>query len=606
MYKTQNPFIVGHVIEVDGLKVVIRMKSNSNNLTYYYDGKHYRGVNIGEYVGIIRGPYTIVGKVTREFLKDSMGSIESQEYTLNRFVRNVELSIIGCFINDSFYLGMKSFPMIYNEVVLLEDDQISRIMFGNKKAQNSILVGETVQERLPVNLDWSTLFNTHIGIFGNTGSGKSNTLAKLYTELFDTISIEKVTASSFLVIDFNGEYISDGILSNHKNVYWLNTSSKTEGDKYPISSKIFWNTEVLSILFSATEQTQKPFLSSAINFYLDNGTKEKLSIEDLINFITMGFRNVFIANSNKEALNLLKHVYRKIKLEPKNIPWYDLQWHSQNSTYYTGKFFIGSCTEEDINQKSEELRKILEDNASLIGNLSEIDQLSIIVNLRLIYGLRYNHNQFDFINPLLNRIESRSKNLNKIISITNNEAKTSGISIISLRNCNQEVKKILPLLVAKQLYDSHKDIVEHSPNHTFHLIIDEAHNILSEKSSREAENWKDYRLEVFEEIIKEGRKFGFFLTLASQRPSDISPTIVSQVHNYFIHRLVNEFDLRLIDNTLNTLDNVSKKMIPALAPGQCIITGTSFPLPLVVQVERLMEGKTPKSDNINLFDIWKK
>ena len=75
------------------------------------------------------------------------------------------------------------------------------------------------------------------------------------------------------------------------------------------------------------------------------------------------------------------------------------------------------------------------------------------------------------------------------------------------------------------------------------LIIDEAHNILSEESQRESEQWKDYRLETFEEIIKEGRKFGVFLTLASQRPVDISPTIISQLHNYFLHRLINEQDI---------------------------------------------------------------
>jgi DNA helicase HerA-like ATPase len=59
------------------------------------------------------------------------------------------------------------------------------------------------------------------------------------------------------------------------------------------------------------------------------------------------------------------------------------------------------------------------------------------------------------------------------------------------------------------------------------IIIDEAHNILSTESFREAESWKDYRLETFEEIIKEGRMFGVFVTIASQRPNDISPVLVS-------------------------------------------------------------------------------
>ena len=88
------------------------------------------------------------------------------------------------------------------------------------------------------------------------------------------------------------------------------------------------------------------------------------------------------------------------------------------------------------------------------------------------------------------------------------------------------------------------------------LIIDEAHNILSLESSRESEAWRDYRLETFEEIVKEGRKFGVFLTLASQRPHDISPTIISQLHNYFLHRLVNNLDVLAIEKAVSYLDRV--------------------------------------------------
>src|SRR5690349_20205583 len=101
------------------------------------------------------------------------------------------------------------------------------------------------------------------------------------------------------------------------------------------------------------------------------------------------------------------------------------------------------------------------------------------------------------------------------------------------------MKKIMPLLIAKHYYEAHRRDVATPPDRTIHLIIDEAHNILSQASVREQESWKDYRLELFEEIIKEGRKFGVFLTISSQRPADISPTVVSQLHNFFIHRLVN-------------------------------------------------------------------
>lgn len=194
----------------------------------------------------------------------------------------------------------------------------------------------------------------------------------------------------------------------------------------------------------------------------------------------------------------------------------------------------------------------------------------------------------------------------RTICLSENPEEWDVLNIISFRNCNSDAKKMLPLLVAKQLYDEQKiNIADDAEiTSTVHLIIDEAHNILSAQSSREEESWKDCRLEVFEEIIKEGRKFGFFITLASQRPYDISPTIISQLHNYFIHRLVNEQDLRMIANAVNSLDSISKSQIPSLAPGQCIITGTSFEMPLLIQVEKLSKERSPSSDNADLVKLW--
>ena len=95
-----------------------------------------------------------------------------------------------------------------------------------------------------------------------------------------------------------------------------------------------------------------------------------------------------------------------------------------------------------------------------------------------------------------------------------------------------------------------------------------------------------------------------FLTLSSQRPADISPTIMSQLHNYFLHRLVNDKDLLLIDSTVSTLDTISKSMIPNLAQGCCIVTGTSFDLPLILQVDQLEPGHQPDSLDVYLRELW--
>ena len=226
----------------------------------------------------------------------------------------------------------------------------------------------------------------------------------------------------------------------------------------------------------------------------------------------------------------------------------------------------------------------------------------------MIHDLSNHTIQYDHLAPLLHRIEARSKDLNKVIIIEPKEHKITdngkNIQIISLKDVNKDIRLLIPLLVAKVTYSHQKSS---NSNHTkiFNLIIDEAHNILSDRSSVESEKWKDYRLDVFEEIIKEGRKFGYYLTIASQRPADISATIVSQIHNYFIHRLVNDNDLKMLQNTLSALDAVTRSTIPNLSPGQAIVTGVSFEQPVVVQVDELDDSKKPKSSNTNLLKIWR-
>ncbi|MFI5240782.1 MAG: ATP-binding protein, partial [Candidatus Saccharimonadia bacterium] len=164
---------------------------------------------------------------------------------------------------------------------------------------------------------------------------------------------------------------------------------------------------------------------------------------------------------------------------------------------------------------------------------------------------------------------------------------------------------VIPLLVCKTNYDEQKNRRDTDKNNSLNIIIDEAHNILSENSNRESESWKDYRLETFEEIIKEGRKFGVFLTIASQRPADISPTIISQLHNYFIHKLMNENDLRSINKAVSYLDKLSFDSISNLSTGCCFIAGQMTQFPLSVKVTLLEENLRPQSETINLDELWR-
>jgi DNA helicase HerA-like ATPase len=155
------------------------------------------------------------------------------------------------------------------------------------------------------------------------------------------------------------------------------------------------------------------------------------------------------------------------------------------------------------------------------------------------------YSNIENLSPLIKRLEKRILDLEKVLTIKDDDSSENkkNLTVVSLRNVNMDIRKMLPMLLVKELYDKKKK--DNNKSHSLHIIVDEAHNILSSNSDRESKEWKDYRLETFEEIIKEGRKFNVFMTIASQRPSDISATIISQLHNYFLHRLINNNDLRL-------------------------------------------------------------
>lgn len=578
---------IGEVVSVKGVSISIRMFEESNKDTLFYTGEKLKGVSIREHLLIQRGFVDIVCIVEGEYLDEKRFE---QDGNKTIYVRNVEVKPIGYFKEGQFYEGVKYLPMIKDVASLISERMIEKIY--NKGGEKKFIFGKLLKEEMSAHLPWEKLFNTHIGIFGNTGSGKSNTLTKIYTTLFSTKIRNIEQKSEFILIDFNGEYTGDQLTpQNQKKTISLNT--KVAKDKFVLVEDEFWDIETLSILFQATPNTQRPFLRRLI----DGRKKFRKDKESLTKYTKSLFKAVFTSTSQKrDCLELLRTIAKLINDTQLKKRLAEVQWHSvQNKFMSNGVYF------DSIGNYEEALEEVV---GEITVKLEPLEELVLRANIQLCYELLSGYVQYDHIQPLLKRIDSYLPSLKKVVTVSARRAKSRILTVISLRKCNQDVKKVIPLLIAKHYYNHHKDEVKNPPNKTLHLIIDEAHNILSEQSSRETESWKDYRLELFEEIIKEGRKYGMFLTISSQRPADISPTIVSQIHNFFIHRLVNDRDLFLIDNTISTLDRFSRSLIPTLPRGACVITDTSFTLPMVVQVDLLSKDQQPDSEDVNLHKLW--
>lgn len=609
--KKELIFRIGIVHSVSGRNVKVEVFKNKNHPYLIYNGEITKNVATGSYIKIKKGLTTIVGKIEGEEINEEnyySRKYNKQEIRIRRFLN---VSLLGHYENGKFYQGIKELPLIDNECYALEENDFTELHNFYNEGELTINLGGLSEDPIHIiKAGINKLFASHIGIFGNTGSGKSNTLTRIYTELFETACSlgEFKHNSRFVFIDFNGEYTRSKVLSGDKKIINLNTRKKLvdikDEDKYVIDAKALEDPEILSVLLHATEKTQKPFLASVLEsvFLADSDNYPKAVFRTLQNIID----RAQISAGVDKILNFLDQI--KKYCDSNSIAKIDVLLHKleKNLTQnIKGSFIWGGKYDYDIWSELENGLTGLQ----FTNDLDQIDDLQLRIYLHYFFRISVGGLNTEHVGPMIHRIDSKFKILKKVINIKPG-LPDENIMVVSLRNVGRiEIKKILPLIICKHLYEAQKkkNDGEDKIKSSLNIIIDEAHNILSEDSQRESDEWKDYRLETFEEIIKEGRKFGTFLTIASQRPYDISQTIISQLHNYFIHRLINNNDLNAVRRAVAYLDDLSFESIPILSVGSCFFAGLATDIPIKINIELLQdEEKRPKSETVNLIEAWSK
>ncbi len=602
---------VGEVSGIEGRKVFVKIDKNKNSSDLLFDGDVIKNVAVGGYIEIKKGFISIIGKVDGERLREDalVDALGANHYRkVNKNDRSLTLSLVGYIgLNGRFIGGIKELPLIGNEAFILTEQKVHRIHDLIKGPSSlRIHIAKTDIEEIPISLPIDGIFNSHIAIFGNTGSGKSNTLAALYQGLFEACAVREdfKKNSRFLVFDFNGEYIKPDCLTNDKKIYNLRTQDEN-GDKLPLSFEDFFDNETLSILVEATDKTQKPFLKRALRSY--KKAKSKSQFAPYLRAIIQNKIKSILKMANKDtAYKLLDYMQEVLSIFINEDQEYELLSDIEfNSTLETFKklnsavYFNGSPDAiEDTN-----IYKVASTiDGAKIEAVQCLVQFYIFLHLQLIDDLLTYKVQNDHIYPVINRFKAKQVSIERTFEIKTEPYFWEDFNcvVINLHDVNLDMKKTIPLLLAKSLYDAHK---KEGNKKSFNMIIDEAHNILSKTSFRETEDWKDYRLETFEEIVKEGRKFGVFLTISSQRPNDISETIISQAHNYFIHQLINDKDLLTIGNAVSYIDKITEEAIPTLPVGTCVFSGIATPMPIKIKIDELPDHKKPDSHTLKFNDI---
>lgn len=605
-------FKVGKVTSVEGRTIKIEVDKTKNSSHLLYNGEVIRNISVNSYVKITKGFIRIIGKVDGEFIVEDKPASD-KDYTNERekIKRILIVRLMGFFSNKGFERGIKELPLINNECFLLDRQEFQEVHKFVKKDDVPLVIGALTHEPgQNIAIGVNELFASHVGIFGNTGSGKSYTLSKIYNQLFTTFQEEeKFQANAkFLLFDFNGEYNGKNSIIPNKKVYNLSTRQTKKKDRLIFREVDLLDKDLFSILANATEKTQKPFISRTLDFYKKVFDADE-PLEYFKNILKKRVKDIYkMADKNKATLLL---DYIKGILPPKYDDFgievdlsEDVDFNNTHSEFMWNGYYLRSRPEHI-------------ESTILYNQVDEYEFESNFISravhflyLQLIYDVFSNRAHNEHIAPAINKLKSFQKEIEEVIDVKNEDEEDdfwdgNFFCVVNLNKTNTQIKKMIPLLVSFKLYAEHKKNNTKAKEKSLNIIVDEAHNILSYASERESETWKDYRLETFEEIIKEGRKFGVFLTIASQRPSDISSTIISQLHNFFLHRLINNNDILAVEKTISYLDKVSFESLPILPTGTCVIAGQCLQVPVMVDISEMNKEFEPDNKTIKLVNNWR-
>ncbi|WP_052206974.1 ATP-binding protein [Sinomonas humi] len=614
---------------MEGRQVRVSVDKLKNNSHLLFQGGIVRNVAVGGYLKIVKGFSELIAKVDGEVIEEDRGASAVYRRGVDPMSRQLQVSLVGYIERGRFERGIREMPLLDNECFILTEAEFGLIHAFVDESDIPIEIGVLAMEPTQaVSVGVNAIFASHVGIFGNTGSGKSYTLAKLYHELFELYGgvASFRERSQFVLIDFNGEYLnrnSDSAGSDrrstkavtgeaNKREYALSTRS-ADAPKLPLPSSAMHDLAFWTVLLDATEKTQAPFLGRVLNSdYWDRRIGDPSDLLAVLgDMVLRATKSNDKSLDRQTVLNLLAEVQSCLgSAAPQELA--DLIDDFQTNLHYNatmGKFFWGPWSNyidpDHAAWESLTKDKVVQLPIDFSAIEPGVDLIRFKIVLQYYNDIISGFSNREHLSPLIKRLETRVPDIKKLIVADDNETYNEPLIVVSLRDVNLSMRKVIPMLLCKHLYDRKKE-KDPTNQRYLNLIIDEAHNILSLESSRESEAWRDYRLETFEEIVKEGRKFGVFLTLASQRPHDISPTIISQLHNYFLHRLVNNLDVQAIEKAVAYLDRVSFEQLPILPRGVCVVAGVSAQVPVIVKISSLPPESEPNSRTMSVTDEWLK
>lgn len=546
----------------------------------------------------------------------------------------------------AFRRGADALPSVGTPVLLPTEKQLRSIVESGEKRRVKIGTSPLAGDA-EVRIDPDRLFGRHLAVLGNTGSGKSCSVAGLIRW-----SLEQAQSSRggqpnarFIVLDPNGEYsraFGSDDSSIKARIFKLTPAPGQSSLQVPLW---FWNSAEWSSFTQASSRVQRPTLVQALRFVRDGDTEPaEDKSHELHRFLRTVVATIRIEKNSGTPWGSFpkpKSFFEKIEkwktcLEPE-LPSLTGDRHIKLNSLIDE--IEALCIPRRQQYPNYDFTRAEVDNLiatasaahSAFGG-SDRDIIPADVDaplpftgdalLRSVEATAEMLNVSEHVETLLIRIRTllTDSRMRPVVGDTGtltldqwlrdyigaDKADNGCVAIVDLSLVPTEVVHVVTAVIARMVFEALQRYLKlNQDTLPTVLVMEEAHTFIK-RYRDDAENQDAAMVccQVFERIAREGRKFGLGLVLSSQRPSELSPTVLSQCNSFLLHRISNDRDQELVNRWVP--DNLKGLLreLPSLPSQSAILLGWASELPVLVRMNDLPKNQQPRSDDPDFWNVW--
>ena len=529
----------------------------------------------------------------------------------------VKARFLGEIVNGKLIGGVIRKPSLDATVRVIKQEEIPMIV-GEAKPGFMPLGVSPFYNDFPVYLDVNNFFSNHFAILGNSGAGKSCGVSRLIQNMFQDKGLYPYKSNMFF-FDSSAEYYNafKNLSSIDPNFnYKFISTNETEGIGEKLRIPIWLlNVDDLCLLLQITNHSQIPIVERMLKLALifaekgeqANAFKNHLIAKAIMSIL---YTNETSPNKRNEVFSILDSC---------STPEFNLEAPVQGIGY-TRKF--RECFIIDSQGQFSESVLLTEYVSSFIneefdnyepkgGVFYSLDDLEKALNFTLISeGWLRNENTYGDAVTIKVRLHSLIVGDNAkyfdvkeyvtveqhLSSLLISNGKKYQIVNMNFDDVDDSFAKVIVKIYSRLIFEFSKSLKDRA-SIPFHIIVEEAHRYIQNDTDRFLIGYN-----IFERIAKEGRKYGVLLGIITQRPVELSDTVISQCSSFLIFKINHPTDVEYIRKMVpNISDEIIEKQ-KTLQPGTCLGFGMAFRIPLIVKLK--MPDPAPLSGNCDVVNIW--